>query len=173
MRSRANPIAAFILFFSSTSVYFLALISMERASTVLGAIRHRITNSRVYNCSIVIVWAVSLVVFGLTVLSFHYSDFVKEYVFLPFRTCLLISFLIICVSYLSIRTRLRAPPPAELDNHISIKGTQFTIFKNSFPSNCFIACVLDACFCCLLNESILSAKLFTPQVFGLWMPCIW
>ena len=164
MRSRANPIAAFILFFSSTSVYFLALISMERAFA--RPIRHRITNSRVYNCSIVIVWAVSLVVFGLTVLSFHYSDFVEEYVFLPFRTCLLISFLIICVSYLSIRTRLRAPPPAELDNHISIKGTQFTIFKNSFPSNCFIACVLDACFGCLLNERILSAMLYTTGVLA-------
>ena len=115
MRSRANPIAAFILFFSGTSVYFLVLISMERAFA--RPIRHRITNSRIYNCSIVIVWAVGLVCFGLTVLSFHYSDLVEEYVFLPFRTCLLISFLIICVSYLSIRTRLRAPPPAELDNH--------------------------------------------------------
>ena len=176
-RSRANPIAAFTLFFSGTSVYFLVLISMERAFA--RPIRHRITNSRVYNCSIVIVWAVGLVVFGLTVLSFHYSDFVEEYVFPPFRTCLLISFLIICVSYLSIRTRLRAPPPAELDSHISIKGAQFTIKKKkkkkkkSFYSNCFIDCVLDACFCCLLSESILSAKLFTPQVFGLWMPCIW
>ena len=113
MRSRANPIAAFVLLFSGTSVYFLALISMERAFAVLRPIRHRITKSRVYNCSIVIVWAVGL---GFTLLSFHYSDFVGQYVFLPFRTCLLISFLIICVSYLSIRTRLRAPPPAELDN---------------------------------------------------------
>ena len=100
MRSRANPIAAFVLLFSGTSVYFLALISMEGAFAVLRPIRHRITKSRVYNCSIVIVWAVGLVCFGLTVLSFHYSDFVGEYVFLPFRTFLLISFLIICVSYL-------------------------------------------------------------------------
>ena len=117
MRSRANPIAAFILLFSGTSVYFLALISIERASAVLGAIRHRITNSRVYNCSIDIVWAVGLAFFGFTLLSFHYSDFVEEYVFLTFRTFLLISFLIICVSCLSIRTRLRAPPRADLDNH--------------------------------------------------------
>ena len=116
MRSRANPIAAFILLFSGTSVYFLALISMERAFAVLRPIRHRITNSRVYNCSIDIVWAVGLAFFGFTLLSFHYSDFVGEYVFLTFRTFLLISFLIICVSYLSIRTRLRAPPRAELDN---------------------------------------------------------
>ena len=76
-----------------------------------------LTNSRVYNCSIDIVWAVSLTFFGFTLLSFHYSDFVGEYVFLTFRTFLLISFLIICVSYLSIRTRLRAPPSSELDNH--------------------------------------------------------
>ena len=117
MRSRANPIAAFILFFSGTSVYFLALISIERASAVLGAIRHRMTNSRVCNCSIDIVWAVGLAFFGFTLLSFHYSDFVGEYVFLTFRTFLLISFLIICVSYVRIRTRLRAPPRADLDNH--------------------------------------------------------
>ena len=117
MRSRANPIAAFILLFSGTSVYFLALISMERAFAVLWPIRHRITNSRPYNCSIVIVWAVGLALFGYTLLSFHYSDFVGEYVFLTFRTFLLISFLIICVGYLSIPTRLRAPPRTELDNH--------------------------------------------------------
>ena len=117
MRSRANPIAPFILLFSGTSVYFLALISMERAFAVLRPIRHRITNSGVYNCSIDIVWAVGLPFFVFTLLSFHYSDFVGEYVFLTFRTFLLISFLIICVSYLSIRTRLRAPPRAELDNH--------------------------------------------------------
>ena len=117
MRSRANSIAAFLLFFSGTSVYFLALISIERAFAVLRPIRHRITNSRVYNCSIVIVWAFGLAFFGFTLLSFHYSDFVGEYVFLPFRTCLLIAFLIICVCYLSIRTRLRAPPREELDNH--------------------------------------------------------
>ena len=114
---RANPIAAFMLVFSGTSVYFLALISIERAFAVLWPIRHRITNSRLYNCRIVIVWAVGLALFGYTLLSFHYSDFVGEYVFLTFRTFLLISFLIICVSYVRIRTRLRAPPRAELDNH--------------------------------------------------------
>ena len=171
MRSRANPIAAFILFFSGTSVYFLALISMERA--LARPIRHRIANSRVYNCSIVIVWAVGLVVFGLTVLSFHYSDLVKEYVFLPFRTCLLISFLIICVSYLSIRTRLRAPPPAELDNHISIKGAQFTIFKNSSLGQL----LHRLRFGCLLLLST-QGEYFVSEAFyttGFWLldACIW
>ena len=167
MRSRANPIAALILLFSGTSVYFLALISMERAFAVLQPIRHRITNSRVYNCSIDIVWAVGLAFFGFTLLSFHYSDFVGEYVFLTFRTFLLISFLIICVSYLSIRTRLRAPPRAELDNHRHRSREHNLRFsKTFFYSNCFVACVLDACFCCLLNERILSAMLYTTCVLA-------
>ncbi|CAH3183043.1 unnamed protein product, partial [Porites lobata] len=171
MRSRANPIAAFILFFSGASVYFLALISMERAFAVLRPIRHRITNSRVYNCSIVIVWAVGLVVFGLTVLSFHYSDLVEEYVFLPFRTCLLISFLIICVSYLSIRTRLRAPPPAELDNHrhrsrehnLRFSKTVFIAIASSlvFWMPAFVVySTREFCQRCFLHH----------WCFGLWMP---
>ena len=171
MRSRANPIAAFILFFSGASVYFLALISMERAFAVLRPIRHRITNSRVYNCSIVIVWAVGLVVFGLTVLSFHYSDLVKEYVFLPFRTCLLISFLIICVSYLSIRTRLRAPPPAELDNdrhrsrehNLRFSKTVFIAIASSlvFWMPAFVVySTREFCQRCFLHH----------WCFGLWMP---
>ena len=160
-RSRANPIAAFILFFSGTSVYFLVLISMERAFA--RPIRHRITNSRVYNCSIVIVWAVGLVVFGLTVLSFHYSDFVEEYVFPPFRTCLLISFLIICVSYLSIRTRLRAPPPAELDSHISIKGAQFTIKKKK-KKKVFIAIASSIAFW-MPAFVVYSARVFCQRSF--------
>ena len=77
MRSRANPIAAFILLFSGTSVYFLAiaLISMERAFAVLRPIRHRITNSPVYICSIVIVWA-----FGLFFLF-------NSFIFPLFRFC--------------------------------------------------------------------------------------
>ena len=39
--NRSNFSAAFTLFFSSTSVYFLALVSLERAFAVLRPIRHR------------------------------------------------------------------------------------------------------------------------------------
>ena len=116
-QSRSNPSAAFVMLFSSSSVYFLALVSLERAFAVLRPIRHRITNSRVYIYSIVIVWVVGLVFFGFTVLSFHLSEVKGEYVFVASRICLLISILIICTSYLSIRTRLRATSSATVDNH--------------------------------------------------------
>ena len=115
--SRSNPSAAFFMLFSNSSVYFLALVSLERAFAVLRPIRHRITNSRVYIYSIVIVWVFGLVFFGFTVLSFHLSEVEGEYVFVASRMCLLISILIICTSYLSIRTRLRATSSATVDNH--------------------------------------------------------
>ena len=113
---RSNPSASFVMLFSNSSVYFLALVSLERAFAVLRPIRHRITNSRVYIYSIVIVWAVSLVFFGFTVLSFHLSEVKGKYVFVASWMCLLISLLIICTSYLSIRTRLRARSSATVDN---------------------------------------------------------
>ena len=61
--NRSNFSAAFTLFFSSTSVYFLALVSLERAFAVLRPIRHRITNRRVY------IYIASLL-FGSSPLSF-------------------------------------------------------------------------------------------------------
>ena len=54
-QSPSNPSVAFQLLFSSTSVYFLALVSLERAFSVLWPIRHRSINSRVYIKSMVFV----------------------------------------------------------------------------------------------------------------------
>ena len=119
MRSRANPIAAFILLFSGTSVYFPALISMERAFAVLWPIRHRITNSRPYNCSIVIVWAVGLACGGIC--FSHFQDIPSYFLFdnlckLPKNTH----------SIASTTTR------GSRQSQASIKGAQFTILKTVF-----------------------------------------
>ena len=169
MRSRANPIAAFILLFQGTSVYFLAiaLISMERAFSVLRPIRHRITNSRVYICGIVIVWAFGLVFFWFNSFIFPLFRFYGGIYFPPFQD-MPSYFLFDNLCKLPKHTHQIASTTTRgvRQSQASIKGAQFTIFKNSFYSNCFIACVLDACFCCLLNESILSAMLYTTGVLA-------
>ena len=115
-QSQSYPFVAFVLLSSSTSVYFLALISLERAFAVLWPIRHRIANSGVYIKSILVVWTIGLCFFALTLLSFHCSEVKKKYVFVCTNTCLLISLLVICASYLKIHNRLRAPSP-KLDIH--------------------------------------------------------
>ena len=110
---QSNPSVAFQLLFPSTSVLFLALVSLERAFSVLWPIRHRSISSRVYIKSIVFVWAVGLCFFALTVIAIHYPEVKEEYVFIASNTG---SQLIICTSYLKIRNRLRASSPG-LDIH--------------------------------------------------------
>ena len=154
-QSPSNPSVAFQLLFSSTSVYFLALVSLERAFSVLWPIRHRSINSRVYMKSIVFVWAVGLCFFATNIIALYNTAVKWDYVFTTSVTSLFISQLIICTSYLKIRIRLRASSPGlDIHNH------QFTTFKNHFYHNCFVACVLDACFYNPLNERILSSMPF-------------
>ena len=99
------------LFASSASVFFLALISLERAFAVLKPLRHRIVSTRVYIYSIVVVWAVGIFIFGVMALSFYYLKLARETVHVVVHFCLFISFVMICASYLKIRTRLSSTAP--------------------------------------------------------------
>ena len=102
-----NPSSALQLLASSTSVLFLALISLERVFAVLWPIRHRVLNTRAYIYSIAISWAVGICMGGLCVLSMYYYKVDRAYVFFAIHACLFISLLVICASYLKIRNRLR------------------------------------------------------------------
>ena len=99
------------LFSSSASVFFLALISLERAFAVLKPLRHRVVSTRVYIYSIVVVWAVGILIFGLMGLSFYYPKLERETVDIVVHFCLFISLLVICASYLKIRARLSSTAP--------------------------------------------------------------
>ena len=99
------------LFSSSASVFFLALISLERAFAVLKPLRHRVVSTRVYIYSIVVVWAVGIFIFGLMALSFYYPKLERKTVHVVVHFCLFISFVMICASYLKIRTRLSSTAP--------------------------------------------------------------
>ena len=108
---------AFQQFASSTSVLFLALISLERAFAVLWPVRHRAANTRAYLYSSIIVWVVGVCMFGLHVLSLYHTKVERKYVSVTIHSCLFISLLVICASYLKIRIRLRSPAPGEQDSH--------------------------------------------------------
>ena len=112
-----SPSIAFQFFASSTSEFFLGLISLERAFAVLWPIRHRVTNTVAYFYSIAIVWAIGFCMFGLCILSMYHTRVEWKYVFFTIHSCLFISILVICASYLKICTRLRSPAPGELNNH--------------------------------------------------------
>ena len=111
-----NPSIAFQVLGSSTSTIFLALISLERVHAVLRPLRHRVTTARVYICSIVIVWTVGICMAGITFLPIYHTDKARRYGSVIIHSFLFICVLVICVSYLTIRTRLRSTTP-EIEVH--------------------------------------------------------
>ena len=110
------PSSSLQLLASSTSVLFLALISLERAYAVLRPLRHRVANTRVYIYSIITVWVVGLCMAGLSLLSMFYKKVDRRYFIVSIQVCLFIALLVICASYVKIRNRLRSTS-AEIEPH--------------------------------------------------------
>ena len=130
------------LFASSASVFFLALISLERAFAVLKPLRHRVVSTRVYIYSIVVVWAVGIFIFGLMALSFYYPKLERETVHVVVHFCLFISFVMICASYLKIRTRLSSTAPEVA----LVNGRQTTEYNVRLSRTLFVVIALSLLF---------------------------
>ena len=130
------------LFASSASVFFLALISLERAFAVLKPLRHRVVSTRVYIYSIVVVWAVGILIFGLMALSFYYPKLARETVHVVVHFCLFISFVMICASYLKIRTRLSSTGPEVA----LVNGRQTTEYNVRLSRTLFVVIALSLLF---------------------------
>ena len=94
------------IFGSSTSVLFLALISLERAYSVLRPFRHRATSTRAYVYSIAIVWAIGACMSGVWLAKIYHND--NVYAFPIYSSALFVALLVICTSYLKIRLRLQS-----------------------------------------------------------------
>ena len=165
MQRQSNPSIAFQLLFPCTSVYFLALVSLERAFSVLSPIRHRSINSRVYIKSIVFVWAVGLCFFALTLIAIHYPEVKEEYVFIASNIGLFISQLIICTSYLKIRNRLRASSPG-----LDIHGHQLQAHNLRLSKTLFITIASSLVFW-IPGFVVYSTREFCPQCFP--VPVVW
>ena len=106
-----SPSWVFQSFGSSTSVMFLALVSLERVYAVHWPLRHRVTNMRAYVFGIVMVWGVGLCIAGLSLLTMYHAKVDILYAIVTSVFSIFISLVIICVSYLSIRSRLNHTNP--------------------------------------------------------------
>ena len=182
-----NPSSALQLLASSTSVFFLALISLERAYAVIRPMRHRITNIRVYILAITIVWVVGLFMAGLSVSSIYEAAVDEGIVLGTVHVFLLISLLVICVSYLKIRTRLRHTP-AEIasksgrstERNLRVSRTVFLVIAVSlvfwvpafvmytvqgFCQKCFNQSVFS-----VVNAFHLANSMVNPFVYTFRMP---
>ena len=106
-----NTFVVFQTAFSGTSVFFLVLISLERAFALIWPLRHRVTSTKAYIYSIVIVWIAGNTVGALSFLVL-YRIFHLRYYVVVYSVIIVLSLITICVSYLAIRTRLNNRVPA-------------------------------------------------------------
>jgi len=98
-------ISIFLTFFFIASFTNIAIIALERAHATFFPFRHRVLKKWVYLLIIAVVWVTSVLV---TIAS----EFPIHYAFSWITAFILISLLIICVSYTSIviKVRCRAQP---------------------------------------------------------------
>ena len=101
-------LTAFQVLGSSTSVFFLATISLERVFAVLCPLRHRVTDTRPYICSIFMSWAAGFCMAAIFFIESYYTEVGRSYAAVVIHSFLFVSVLVICGSYLTIRTRLRS-----------------------------------------------------------------
>ena len=73
---------------------------------MLRPLRHRVLSTRVYICAIVTVWTAGLCIAGSSLLAIYHKDVDKVYNFVAIHSCLFVCVLLICASYLTVRTRL-------------------------------------------------------------------
>ena len=172
----------------SVSVFFLALVSLERAFAVLKPLRHRVASTRIYIYSIVVVWAVGIFIFGLMALSFYYPKLERKTVHVVVHFCLFISFVMICASYLKIRTRLSstAPEVAVVNSRQTTKHnarlsrTLFVVITLSllfwlpavalYTGMYICRCDVHPYMMWMVNALLLANSLINPFVYSFRMP---
>ncbi|XP_067022512.1 glucose-dependent insulinotropic receptor-like [Acropora muricata] len=184
-----SPFLPFLIFASCTSIFFLALISLERVCAVLWPFRHRVSSLQIYVCSIVTVWFIGLVFGVLCLLSLYFKEVNRGFVLALTSTCLFVSFLVTCISYVKIRRRVICTPREQntsntrnrLDaSNARLSRTLFGVFAISFSLFLPAFVVLIAkpfcrkCFPPILWRSVfalgLANSMVNPLVYSFKMP---
>ena len=146
---------------SSTSVFLLALISLERVSAVLWPLRHRVVRTRPYIYSIVIVWALGLCA-GVLLTSAMNCTKVNCRLYFTIFLCsfCFIALVVICASYLAIRARLRHTSPG-----LEVLNRQSTEHNLRLSRTFFIVIVLSLVFW-LPSIVVYTIREFCPSCFS-------
>ena len=182
-----NPSSAFVLLGSSTSIFFLSLISLERVYAVLWPLRHRVIRTRVYIYSIIAVWAFGIWVTGLFILSMICTEVNQVYVSITLSSFLFMSLLVICTSYLKIRSRLHFKQPGLEGNkrqtskhNLRLSRTFFIVIALSLAfwlPGFVVYPISESCHSCILPTGVwivnclrLANSMVNPFVYSFRMP---
>ena len=108
---------AFQITFGFASVFFLTLISLERAYALIWPLRHRVASTNVYIYSATLTWITAILAGVLTLLT-AFDVMESAYWKVVIVSAKLLCLATISVSFLAIRTRLNFSVPAINGAHI-------------------------------------------------------
>ena len=181
-----SPWWAFQIFGGSTSLMFLALISLERVYAVLWPLRHRVTSARAYIYGVGVIWVAGLCMSGLLLLTIYHTHVDSLYALLTYVSFSFLSLLVICASYLTIRSRLQRTVldldvrrQASAEKTLRMSRTFFIVIAVSLvfwlPS-CVMMLIKDFCSCLslaavrLVTVLQLGNSMVNPFVYSFRMP---
>ena len=130
-----NISTAFEISFSYASVFFLALISLERACALIWPLRHRVASTKVFIYSAFFAWLAAVLVGTLTVVAL-YDILDYTYLIIAVGCVKLLCLVTICASYLVIRIRLNRRVPAidgahNIQQNLKLSRTLFIMITAS------------------------------------------
>ena len=187
--SAINISIAFQITFSFASVFFLVLISLERAYALIWPLRHRVASTKGYIYSATFTWIAAIFTGTLTFLAVYHDilDFAQWIV--VFGVVTILCLVTICVSYLVIRKRLNCRVPAidcarnrqnEPQQNAKLSRTLFVMITASLlfwiPS-IVVYCTRYLCFTCvplfvfhIFNLFRLANSLVNPIIYSFRIP---
>ena len=174
--------------FSSASVFFLVLISLERAYALIWPLRHRAASTKGYIYSVLFVWIVGISVGGMSLLA-TYNIINSAHWMVALCAMVIFALALICLSYFAIRTKLNCRVPAIGTAHNNdnvhnqskkLSKTLFVVIAASlvfwFPST-VVYCIYYLCSICvpvtlLPISTMLHAtnSLVNPIIYSLRIP---
>ena len=146
--------------FACISVYFLVLISLERAFALIWPLRHRVASTKVYINSVVIVWLVGAAQGALVFLTLN-EGIKMEYSEVGGGFLIYFSLGTICVSYLSIRKRLN-----NRNRYINTTQNRQILEQNIKLSKTFFTVICASIVCLAPSVSFYVVSCFHPTVFA-------
>ena len=181
-----SPWWAFQIFGNSTSLMFLALISLERVYAVFWPLLHRVASTRVYIYSTTVIWVAGLCMSGLLLLTIYHIHVDRMYAVLTHASFSSLSLLVICASYLTIRSRLKRRAldldvgrQASAEKTFRTSRTFFVVIAVSLVfllPGCVMILIKDFCSCLsseaawLITVLMLGNSMVNPFVCSFRMP---
>ena len=120
---------------SLASVFFLVLISLERAYALIWPLRHRASSTKTYIYSVIFVW-IAVLSFGVTILLAAYGYLNYSQVWVAICCSVFLALITISISYLAIRKKLTTRQVPAMD---SVRNRQIASEQNTkFSRTLFI-----------------------------------